>query len=317
MDYFDITKTKLIIPKLWDKDWEQAINDSDDTFKQILKTQHRAVTLLKNIDDNSFTFERAAWLCLWTRLFNILDGIKSSVYHKTELILNILDRVLFEYTIQIFTIAEKDQKDRLIAFSAWCLYNDYLFQESILNPSTMEGVWDIEEEKEILEDLEGRQIREKLFGPINDSNLTTDYQEANRKKFSHKSQEYKKQDRIRKWFENKQISPWIKKIESLKKKSPSIFQLFDKTERNFYLRLKNLKLNDKDISFAYILYKQSSMSIHGSSFHDYFTISENSIIPNFTGTTAKVEESIESICSRSNIVIPILLILRNYAWKKQ
>nr|MCU0601015.1 hypothetical protein [Desulfobacterales bacterium] len=199
MDFFDITKTKLEIPNLWDMDWDRVIEECDENEKIIYQAQYRAAKLLKNIKDRSFTFKRAAWLNLWTRLFNILEGTKSAISFNSGLILEILNRILFEYTIQVYTIAEVNQGDRLIAFSAWCLYNDYKYQENLLSSDVMDGIWDIEEEKNILENEFEKQIHEKLFAPLSENTRITDYHEAKKKKFSHKSQEYIKRERIKNW----------------------------------------------------------------------------------------------------------------------
>ena len=314
MDYFDISKAKLVIPSLWDKDWEHVIEESDEDNKIIFQAQSRAADLLKNIEDHSFTFKRAAWLILWTRLFNILESTKFATSFNSELILEILERMLFEYQIQVYTIAEVNQSDRLSAFSAWCLYNDYKYQESLLSPEVMDGIWDIEEEKNILENKDERQIHEKLFAPLSEDNLITDYDEAKKKKSSHKSQESIKRDRIKSWFNNEEIKPWIENIESLNNRNPSFFQLFDKTQKNFFKRLKAMKVNDKDLKFAYIIYKKTSMNIHGSSFHNPFTINPEMIFPNFTGLKTKIVDIQKRIGENCYDICVVLAILRKYAW---
>lgn len=317
MDYFDISKTKLIIPNLWDKDWESVIEESDESEKLIFQAQCRAANLLKNIQDHSFSFKRAAWLNLWTRLFNILEGTKAATSFNSELVLEILERMLFEYTIQVHTIAETNQGDRLKAFSAWCLYNDYKYQESLLSPEIMDGIWDIEEEKDILENESKKQFHEKLFAPLFEDKLMTDYREAEKNKFSHKSQEYKKLDRIEHWFNNDEIKPWIKKIKSLNNWNPSFFQLFDKNQKSFFKRLKAMKFNDKDLKFAYIIYKRASMNIHGSSFHNPFTINPEMVFPNFTGSKNKITDIQKYIGKSCYDICVILTILRQYAWTEQ
>ncbi len=316
MEYFDISKAKLRIPNLWDKDWENVIDESDEDVKILIKAQYRAVCLLKNIEDISFSFKRAAWLLLWTRLFKIIEGTRSAASYNSELILEIIERILFEYQIQVLTIAEENQNDRLSAFSAWCLYNDYQYQESLLSPDTMDGIWDIDEEKNILKNQNEELIHKKLFAPLNEDNLITDNHKAKKRKFVHKNQEHIKRDRIKSWFSNDEIKPWIEKIQSMKYKNPSFFQIFDENQKSFFKRLEVMKLNDKDLKFAYIIYKKSSMKINGSSFHNPLIINSEIVFPKFTGSDDQITDLQKRIGKSCYDICVVLTFLRDYAWGK-
>jgi hypothetical protein len=319
MDYFDISKVQLIIPELWKKDWDQAIKECDENLTIVLKSQIRLVNLLKDIDDKSFSFRRAAWLCLWTRLFNIVEGISGALQSNSQVLIEILDRMLFESWLQIYTILGTEKNvnrgERLNAYSAWCLYNDLAFQDYLLQDSIMDGIWDIEEEKSLLEDTpENQLIREKLFGPQDTEKLTTDFHEANKRKMRHKSQEYKKRDRIEKWLEHEEIAPWIQRIKALKKFNPQFYQVIDKTKKNLFSALKSFNFNEKDIEFAYIIYKQSSMTIHGSSFSKNFTLNSKMIFPNFSGNSESLKKEAAGLGSKIYILGVALAILKKDAW---
>jgi len=41
MDYFDISKTKLIIPKLWEKDWDSFIEQTDEEITVVPEAEKR------------------------------------------------------------------------------------------------------------------------------------------------------------------------------------------------------------------------------------------------------------------------------------
>ncbi len=321
MDYFDITKTKLIIPELWKKDSEQALKKSDEELVIILKAQIRLANQLKDIEDDSFTFSRAAWLCLWTKLFNIADGINGALQSNSETLMDILDRMFFECQLQILTIIGPEENtnkvERLNAYSAWSLYNDLGYQDTLLRKSTMDGIWNIEDEKAILEASQDEQIyHEMLFGPIDKENLTTDYREAAKQKISHQSQEYKKRDRIEKWLKHEDIQPWIKKIKSLRNHwAPAFYQLFDEQQSSIPKVLKSLNFTEQDMEFTYVLYKQASMAIHGSSFLNNFNYNSEAISPKFTGDSDTVVK--RAVCLGKgiyNIGGIALLILKKSAW---
>ncbi len=63
---------ELWIPRLWEKDFGNAIDDVSSEEKDLLIVQNRAVDLLRQINDKRVTFARLAWLNLWAKLFSTL-----------------------------------------------------------------------------------------------------------------------------------------------------------------------------------------------------------------------------------------------------
>lgn len=49
----------FFIPKLWEKDWDSFIEQTDEEITVIPEAQKRIAHLFKGIDDDSFTFTRA------------------------------------------------------------------------------------------------------------------------------------------------------------------------------------------------------------------------------------------------------------------
>ena len=78
-----------------------------------------------------------------------------------------------------------------------------------------------------------------------------------------------------------------------------------------------MKYNDKDLQFAYIIYKKASMSIHGSSFHNLFTINPEMIYSKFTGSKNEIIDMQKHIGKSCYDICVILTILRKYAWAEQ
>lgn len=163
MTGFDKTKAKLQIHRLWEKDWEGAIDSSDESLKNALKAQYQLVLLTMDIEDISFTYERASWLCLWNRLFKILEGLKAIVNDRSGLSLPCFERMHFEYMLCVKTIMDKDKIERLRAFFAWTLYHDLKYNQFYLDPNIRDGIWNIQAEKDIFQDKDLQEKHEALF----------------------------------------------------------------------------------------------------------------------------------------------------------
>jgi len=90
----DIEQFTLYIPKLWEKDWAGAIDMAAGAQKEILVYQARAANLLKNITDRQATFEKLAWLTMWTKAFTIADSLHGTLDRNSQYILEIISRSL-------------------------------------------------------------------------------------------------------------------------------------------------------------------------------------------------------------------------------
>lgn len=325
MDYFDISKTRLTIPELWKKDWDALIEETDKEMRVLPEAQKRIAFLFKDIDDNSFTFGRAAWLCLTTRLFNISNAVVGACHSNSDLLFDVLQRIFLEYWFQVYTMAlpkslEK-RRDYLNAYAAWSLDCDLMYQKYLLKPSVMDGIWDIEEEKEYIESSEEEKlIREKLFGPTNTEKLTADYHEAQKRKMDHKSEEYKKRERIKKWLKHEDVKLWTERINTIRRKrrnpNLSFYELFDKSQTSFYQKIKSKELSDKDLEFLYAEYKKSSMKIHGSSFLDNFIVNPKILFPKIMGDSDSNTEKAILIGSMATSLFFPLLFLKKAVWPK-
>ena len=119
----------------------------------------------------------------------------------------------------------KQTVDRLRAYTAWCLWNDRLYYKEVVNPKTLDGVWDRTAAKSVLEDEENYEWYEKCFGELNidiDKDKVTKGREEMNRAYC------KKIETIDKYLSDSSLKPWIDKIKKNKTyRFISFFDLFD------------------------------------------------------------------------------------------
>ena len=188
MEPLDPRKLKLLIPDIWDTEWVEAIEEAEGLDEFLLSIQARAAHLLKPINDYDVTFERLAWLSLWTRAFSILDGVRAAILRESIFLLQVLARMEFELVLHTHTILASDPVDRLRAYCAWCISNDRSFQRKVVDPKTLDAVWDVEPVRQLIENPSDLEIHERLFGPLPEE-MDIDEHEARRSRFRQQDRE--------------------------------------------------------------------------------------------------------------------------------
>src|SRR5258708_3496103 len=118
------------------KDSSDAQAGASEAEKLLLRVQVLIGSLLRGDENNDATPERLAWLALWTRAFNTLDGARGAVWQNSILSLTLLERSAFEAGLQVRCIvepflreprpadAEAEVAARFRAFTAWAIWSD-------------------------------------------------------------------------------------------------------------------------------------------------------------------------------------------------
>ncbi len=211
-----LQSVSLYIPRLWEKDWSEAISNTEGVDRQLLIYQARAASLLEKIDDFEANPERLGWLSIWTKTFVTLDGARSGLVRYSDYVLQILARTAFESVIHVRTILEPgpgvwdEVIDRMRAYTAWCLWNDKGFYEELLRPQTQYGIWDQTPTLEIVRDPDQRAIYERLFGPLE----VEEQEELKRQQDLQIYQAEQAKRRIEIWLDHPGLQSWAQKLES-------------------------------------------------------------------------------------------------------
>lgn len=285
--------TILVIPELWDKDWSQAIGDATPGIeRQIVLTQRAGADLLKVIEERAFSFERLAWLTLWTKNFWILDSARWALSTSAEYALQVLARVSFELWLHAKTIFEQDSDQRLRAYIAWCIASDVRFQQHLVRPETLDGIWDSRPAEGILNDERILKRWEELYGPLK---IDVDQKNLRKGRFRQQDRERHRLHRLKSWLAHADLLPWKLRLDQLAKEQRqevSFFALVDSSERSVRGRLRSAVT---DPHFMYLPYMQGSLWIHGSTMEQIMDFASGHITPRVPRNAESCQSSADGI----------------------
>ncbi|MGQ0658371.1 MAG: hypothetical protein ACT4NU_09805 [Chromatiales bacterium] len=312
MEALNPRNLKLFIPHLWDKDWAAAVAEAEKEEKFLVSIQERAAYLLKPISDFDVTFERLGWLNLWTKVFSLLEGARASILRNSKYLLEILNRIGFELFLQVYTITESNRKDRLRGYCAWCLWNDRDFVRELVDPKALDGIWDVSDVRDIVEDPLGREVYESLFGSLPEG-MVADEREAKKGRLQQQDRGRHRLERIEAWLHDPDLGVWLEKLEQISDghRSPSFFALFGQDEASIPKRLKSAGMR-----WSYGLYKKGSMFIHGSTLEHSLMIGNESITPAFLDTEESVNDLANHVGHICNHVLVGLCLLQQELWPR-
>lgn len=97
---------KLSIPPLWEEEskWTAAVGDVEVEEKDIVRLQAELARILRHANQHRPEPEVIAWLILWTRTFQSLDGLRGAVLRRSLLTCRIMERVLFETALDLMVM---------------------------------------------------------------------------------------------------------------------------------------------------------------------------------------------------------------------
>lgn len=79
----------------------------------------------------------------------------------------------------------------------------------------------------------------------------------------------------------------------------------------------NIDTDYGDMEFAYSLYKSSSRTIHGSSLLENLRFGDELVIPDPIKKQKEIDDSVKMIGIMCYNILPLLVILKNHAWKSE
>jgi hypothetical protein len=305
----DLRKLTLNAPPLWEHDWQGAINAASGADKLLVNIEGRAAHLLKRISDPSVTFERLAWISLWTKAFSILEGTRAAVAQNSQYLLELLARTSFELVLHAQTVSESEPIERLRAYAAWCLWNDQKFQTEFLDPRTLKGIWNPEPAKAIVEDPKQREVYEKLFGELD---AEIDPKKLQKGRMLQETQERFRLQRLENWLNHPDLSRWRERLQDLSRRNNrqvAFFALFNESETSVAQRLRS-----SNIRFLYVTYAKASLFVHGSTLEHTFVMHENALTPFFTGDKNSVAADAETIAHVCNTALACLWSVLPKLW---
>jgi hypothetical protein len=291
LDDYELKKPVGSMDKLY-----KTIETLDGLNKESAIVLARGFNLLSEFDEPKATYERIAWLNIWSKSVNCLRSAIPSYDTQNNLALKILCRSTFQWTLHCLVIMDpildlysqklksskvrislssedlclKRSIQRLQAYAAWCLWSDLLHYKEISHSKTLDGVYDPNPAKEIMKDKERLFWHEKFFGKLD---IETDEIVLKKGRIELEQYYMSKIEQIENLLADQLLKPWIDKIKASDTPCPSFFSLFaNQTSLPKYLFKHGLR-------FAYGQYSLNSMILHGSTMEQFLIFSDTSISP--------------------------------------
>lgn len=327
----------LWVPDLWNREWHSAIQAAKGAERDVLKWQARAADLLKQIDDKEATPDRIAWFTIWTRAFSILEGVLAGLSYSSSTVLAVLDRMSFECLLHVEAILEPiarmwaanangpkvvvsarieelawlQVRQRLQAYTAWCLWNDRSYYADLASAATLAEIWDPAPGLRLIADMKKYPGIEKLLHghamPVRTDRGTI---ARGRKQMSTELQA--RLSRCDSWLEDSRLIAWTQRLHKLADehiRTPSFFELLFEHKPSVSKRLREVARR-----FSYSQYIAGSMVIHGSSLDHIVTIRKGLLYPTFVAQDEECESLSLQVGRQCDTTVVFLALIQKILW---
>ena len=266
----------------------------------------------------------------------MLDGIICALTKNSIYLLRMLVRAIFEQQMHLQIILKplmelhgvqnsrkqvhvpeklaKDEEDRTInrltGCAAWCIWHDRLNCKQVLEHETLDAIWDHSPAFQIIDDLVKFKAYEAIFGKLN---VKTSVRELKKGRLKQQDAGYHKICRLEAWLNHADLMPWHQRMMSLSKgrleRSVNLFSLLDEIKPGV-----KSGLNDLELPFAYPLYTEGSMTIHGSTLDQFMHLGDNAVTPLFLGMPDEVNSVALELGQMCNQIVVGLFLLKFRVW---
>lgn len=291
---------RLVIPPLWEHDWQQAIAEVDESERPLVVTQAELVRVLSMVKAARPEPSRLAWLMIWTRLFASCDAARGTWIGSSSIALEIVDRIQFEVMLHLMVLAEPwfdgnfdDLRRRLEGYAAWAMASDIKLLRS--GVSHIDALFDPQPARDLVHKLAGnRNNWEERFGEIE---IYGDA-EAEQDKEEYRASAERKIARLENWLADPRLRPWSEKVLR-RPGAVSLFEVFDQTERDVRSVMERL-----GFGYLYFSYQAGSGFVHGSTFQGFAWHSDDALMP-LIGFPPKAENLLR-LAEQIRLAVPIL-----------
>jgi len=323
MQPYSLNELNLVIPELWDKPWDEYIENSEGIEREFIVVQSTYARALRQIADKPVTPEKLAWLSLWSRMFGALTGARGATMWKSRFAVSVMERVAVEAFLHLEAVmlpamenaesldehAWASVRARLRGYLAWCIYGDEVLYKQLLDDRILEAAFDPKPERALIEELgSSANAWESLTGTAFE--VLSD-QEAFHDRENAKKQLTSDMTRATKWLSDPRLRPWIDKLRLLKRESEGrgavpLFSHFDlPASVSGFLRKRGS-------SIKYITYLKGSGFIHGSSLEASMLVGDSMIAPDFANLGRGFETATNTTLSECRLAILLLQVLSTH-----
>jgi hypothetical protein len=321
---FRFENLTLVVPELWEKPWDEIIDEAEGIEREFIIAEARYARLLKAIAPSPVTPEKIAWLALWSRLFGCVSGGRGTVQREARLAVSVLRRVAFEAALHlqavmlpVLTAADSSGpsigeehwtavRDRLRAYLTWSLRGDEALYRHVSSEKTLEEAFDPRNERAFIEMLgENKAAWESLSGQrlevVSDQEALYDRTKATARFKT-------KRNRLARWLSDPRLQPWYRQMRELEKQTfpVSLFLL---------LGVGNSVpafLRSRGLGIGYFEYLQGSAAIHGASLEASMLTTDTLVAPDFANLDGSFEEYAERLLSQCRLQAILLEIMSGH-----
>jgi|WetSurSiteA1Bulk_404760.scaffolds.fasta_scaffold34553_1 hypothetical protein len=296
----ELEQVRLVIPEpFFSYDWDEAININQGETVKLLKVCKMQSEMLRTSRNWPVNPETLAWMTLWTRNFNLVQGTISILESRVgiaragqEFTLRMLWRPTFELWVTLNFIlkespdlfsahgTEKQTLDhRLCAYLAWCFWNDKEFAHKLTQGWRLDTIFPNGKALTPEDDQILNQVLELLWGDENAANVAG----GREKKRLVRQNSLRDRNQFIKWLQHERLRGFEDRIR--KQRPLSYFELVD-PENNSLLAL----LRSSWAEAGYPTYQEGSALIHGSTFARHMELISDQIFPRIVALDGDVQE---------------------------
>lgn len=313
-DPLPMEQTQFYAPSLWERGWHEALEQASDLEREFVRSHGHLAHLLIGIDGTAVTPERLGWMQLWSLHFTLVEELLAAIRSESSLSLNLLARTHFEALLYVLAIAEPsggdggdpEVRDRLLAYTAWCLWQDLSWYDEVLDRRTQRGVWDTSLARELADEFEAdpekRAAFESLFGEV--PAIDPVAQSRRRSESGANLSDHRR--RVVLWLQHDDLVPWRRKLEEAKQNRSHIHSYFDLIGT---ARSVPGQLNQHDMRWAYASFSLGSMYAHGTSVDLFLHTGERGVTPR-PSTPTSIEKGAAALQSITESVVMLALLKR-------
>ena len=296
--------------------WDQYINDNQgETVKMLEICKMQRETLQKSINWTSLP-ETLAWFTLWTRNFNLIQGVISILECNIGIgkagqafTLRILWRPAFELWVTLnFILQEsaspfrdmhtekKTLDQRLCGYLAWCLWSDKEFAHKMTQGWRLDTLFG---KGEVMTPENENQLNELIELYWGDE---TAVKSSKGMKRNVRENSMHKRSHLLKWLKHKNLSNFSEQIQN--RRPANYFELID-PEYKSLSRLMNSSWNEA----GYPAFQDASALLHGSTFKGHMELIDDHLFPRIAESDEVVQQTASDVrrfCNFNAITLQLI-----------
>ncbi|MGH7570821.1 MAG: hypothetical protein ACREMK_03120 [Gemmatimonadota bacterium] len=323
----------FVIPP-WDRSkLEEKLQNTEGLERELLKASEWSFRIAQFLKQAPISGPSVGWYALWAKHFLLLSAVRSALREESSLLLDLLNRPLFELELHIGTIGNprwrggdpesrdfadipvdeppEEIRDRLKAYCAWCLEEDVLLLENRLEPGMLDMLFDYRWQRELVRAMGPyREHHERELGEIE---IVSDA-EAKLDRERYEKALDARRAMTERLIKDLDLSEWVDRIRKQRKKRTYLpfTDLFESSQGSSKSAggVKG-KLRSMGMPWASLTYSKDSMLLHQSSLLQVIQLSEN-------GVSIRVPRGndFESQASHATRSIKRGLMLMEGVWKR-